>query len=90
MMVSRFGISYDPPATFVVRGAELRLTVRVGVALFPSDASSADELVRNAEAAPGAARTAADRLLHSNAAMTPGRPAPSSSSVPTSPRRVSG
>jgi diguanylate cyclase (GGDEF)-like protein len=48
---------------FLVRGAEIRLTVRVGVAMFPSDASSADELVRNAEAALVNAKTTGQRSL---------------------------
>jgi diguanylate cyclase (GGDEF)-like protein/PAS domain S-box-containing protein len=41
----------------VIRGTELRVTVRVGVALSPNDASDADGLVRNAEAALASAGT---------------------------------
>ena len=40
-----------------IRGTELRVTVRIGVALFPGDASDSDNLVRNAEAALANART---------------------------------
>jgi diguanylate cyclase (GGDEF)-like protein len=41
----------------VIRGTELRVTVRIGVAMFPGNASGADDLVRNAEAALASART---------------------------------
>jgi len=40
-----------------IRGTELRVTVRIGVAVFPGHAAGAEELVRNAEAALASART---------------------------------
>jgi diguanylate cyclase (GGDEF)-like protein len=45
-------------APVVIRGTELRVAVRIGVAVFRGDATEADALVRNAEAALANARTA--------------------------------
>jgi diguanylate cyclase (GGDEF)-like protein/PAS domain S-box-containing protein len=53
--------SLTPP--FVVRDTELRIAARVGVAMFPSDATDADELIRNAEAALANARAKAQPYL---------------------------
>jgi diguanylate cyclase (GGDEF)-like protein len=41
---------------FLIDGQELRPTIRSGIALFPHDAKTADDLVQNAEAALKAAR----------------------------------
>jgi diguanylate cyclase (GGDEF)-like protein len=53
--------SLTPP--FMVRDTELRIAARVGVALFPSDATDAEGLVRNAEAALANARAKAQPYL---------------------------
>jgi diguanylate cyclase (GGDEF)-like protein/PAS domain S-box-containing protein len=50
-------------APMTVRNTELRVTCRVGVAMFPADATDADQLVRNAEAALTNARAAGHRCL---------------------------
>jgi diguanylate cyclase (GGDEF)-like protein/PAS domain S-box-containing protein len=49
--------------SFVVRDTELRIAVRVGVAMFPSDATDAEGLIRNAEAALANARAKAQPYL---------------------------
>ncbi|HTQ03055.1 MAG TPA: EAL domain-containing protein [Polyangiaceae bacterium] len=50
-------------APFMVRGTELRITVRAGVAIFPSDGETGEELLRNAEAALANARARGQRSL---------------------------
>jgi len=50
-------------APMTIRGTELRASVRVGVALFPADARSAEDLARNAEAALASARRTGQRYL---------------------------
>jgi diguanylate cyclase (GGDEF)-like protein/PAS domain S-box-containing protein len=50
-----------PP--FVVRDTELRIAARVGVAMFPLDATDAEGLIRNAEAALANARIKAQPYL---------------------------
>jgi diguanylate cyclase (GGDEF)-like protein/PAS domain S-box-containing protein len=48
---------------FKIGEVELRIAHRVGVALFPDDATNAEELVRNAEAALADARATGQRAL---------------------------
>jgi diguanylate cyclase (GGDEF)-like protein/PAS domain S-box-containing protein len=50
-------------APMMVRNTELRVACRMGVALFPADATEADDLVRNAEAALANARVGGQRCL---------------------------
>lgn len=48
---------------FAVAGQELRPTLRCGIALFPGDATNAEELFRNAEAALKKAKSSGDKYL---------------------------
>lgn len=48
---------------FSVGGEELRISIRVGIALFPADGSDADTLLRNAEAAQHRAREYGEKYL---------------------------
>jgi diguanylate cyclase (GGDEF)-like protein/PAS domain S-box-containing protein len=48
---------------FSVGGAELRIAVKAGIALFPSDGSDAESLLRNAEAALRKAKARGERYL---------------------------
>jgi len=50
-------------APFVIAGTELRISVRIGTALFPNDGSDADTLLRNAEAAVKKARASGERYV---------------------------
>lgn len=50
-------------AAMTIRGTELRASVRVGAALFPADAKTAEDLARNAEAALATARRTGQRFL---------------------------
>jgi len=50
-------------AAMTIRGTEVRATVRVGVAMFPADARSAEDLARNAEATLATARKTSQRVL---------------------------
>jgi diguanylate cyclase (GGDEF)-like protein/PAS domain S-box-containing protein len=50
-------------APFSVRDTELRVTARVGIAVFPSDGLDADALLRDADAALAKARTSGQRYL---------------------------
>ncbi|HLF24299.1 MAG TPA: diguanylate cyclase, partial [Burkholderiales bacterium] len=55
---------------FVLGDNELRVSVRVGLALFPSDAMDADNLFRDAEAALKKAKTGGERFLFYTQQMT--------------------
>jgi diguanylate cyclase (GGDEF)-like protein/PAS domain S-box-containing protein len=59
-----FGAPYD------VDGAELRLSVRMGVAMYPADGADAETLVRKAEAALKKAKAQAERSLFYTETMT--------------------
>jgi len=48
---------------FEVAGAELRLSARIGIAMFPTDGSNADELYMHAQAAAEKARARGERFL---------------------------
>jgi diguanylate cyclase (GGDEF)-like protein/PAS domain S-box-containing protein len=48
---------------FVLGGTEVRVAVRSGIAMFPSDGAEADVLFRNAEAALKNAKTSGERYL---------------------------
>jgi diguanylate cyclase (GGDEF)-like protein/PAS domain S-box-containing protein len=50
-------------APFTVAGTELRISVRIGTALFPNDGTDADTLLRNAEAAVKKAKATGERYL---------------------------
>lgn len=59
---------FGPP--FRIGEAELRITVRVGVAVYPDDGADADTLFRNAEAAMKRARTRGEPYLFYAQEMT--------------------
>jgi diguanylate cyclase (GGDEF)-like protein len=50
-------------APFTVAGTELRISARIGIAVFPADGADADSLYRNAEAALKKAKATGDRYL---------------------------
>jgi EAL domain-containing protein (putative c-di-GMP-specific phosphodiesterase class I) len=50
-------------APFAIAGTELRISVRIGTALFPSDGEDSDTLLRNAEAAVKKAKATGERYL---------------------------
>ncbi len=54
---------------YTVNGTELRLAVKAGIALFPTDGSDTDTLFRNAEAAVKKAKTYGNRYLFYAAEM---------------------
>jgi EAL domain-containing protein (putative c-di-GMP-specific phosphodiesterase class I) len=55
---------------FRVGDAELRISAKVGIAMFPSDGADADTLFRNAEAAVKKAKTSGERYLFYTQQMT--------------------
>jgi diguanylate cyclase (GGDEF)-like protein/PAS domain S-box-containing protein len=55
---------------FVVGEAELRMSAHVGIALFPDDATDADRLLRNAEAALKKAKATGERYVFYTQEMT--------------------
>jgi len=55
---------------FSVAGTELRISARMGIAVFPSDGADADTLFRNAEAALKKAKATAERYLFYTQEMT--------------------
>jgi diguanylate cyclase (GGDEF)-like protein len=55
---------------FHVQGNDLRISAKVGIALFPDDAADADTLLRNAEAALKKAKQSGERYLFFTQAMT--------------------
>ena len=55
---------------FAVEGAVLRVTAKVGAALFPGDGGSAETLFQNAEAALKHAKATGDRYLFHSSTMT--------------------
>ncbi|MEA3193505.1 MAG: diguanylate cyclase [Betaproteobacteria bacterium] len=57
-------------APFTSAGAELRLSARIGIALFPHDSADADTLLRNAEAAVRKAKATGERYLFYTQEMT--------------------
>ncbi len=55
---------------FAVAGTELRLSARIGIAVYPADGADADVLSRNAEAALKKAKATGDRYLFYTPEMT--------------------
>ncbi|HKB74606.1 MAG TPA: EAL domain-containing protein, partial [Burkholderiales bacterium] len=55
---------------FRVGDAELRISAKVGIAMFPNDGADADTLFRNAEAAVKKAKTSGERYLFYTQQMT--------------------
>jgi diguanylate cyclase (GGDEF)-like protein len=55
---------------FRVGNTELRISAKVGIAMFPSDGADADTLFRNAEAAVKKAKTSGERYLFYTQQMT--------------------
>ena len=55
---------------FSVAGTELRISARMGIAVFPGDGADADTLFRNAEAALKKAKATAERYLFYTQEMT--------------------
>lgn len=68
----RFSARYQEVygAPFVLAGNELRVSAKFGIAVFPSDGTDADALMRNAEAALKKARTSGERYLFYTEQMT--------------------
>lgn len=65
---TRLGELFDPP--FQVGEAELRLSAKVGAALFPTDGADADTLLHNAEAALKRAKRSGEKYLFFSEDMT--------------------
>jgi diguanylate cyclase (GGDEF)-like protein len=59
---------FGPP--YLVSGAELRVSAKAGIALFPNDGADADALFQNAEAALKKAKATGDRYLFHTQQMT--------------------
>lgn len=59
---------FGPP--YVIDGAELRISARVGIALYPGDGDNAETLLRNAEAALKNAKAAGEKYLFYTGEMT--------------------
>src|SRR5438445_4066047 len=59
---------FGPP--YVVSGAELRVSAKAGIALFPNDGQDADALFQNAEAALKKAKATGERYLFHTQQMT--------------------
>jgi PAS domain S-box-containing protein/diguanylate cyclase (GGDEF)-like protein len=57
-------------APFALGGTEVRVSARVGIAMYPDDGSEADALLRNAEAALRKAKTSGERQLFFAPEMT--------------------
>jgi diguanylate cyclase (GGDEF)-like protein len=55
---------------FMIAGTELRISARMGIAVFPSDGADADTLFRNAEAALKKAKATGERYLFYTQEMT--------------------
>lgn len=55
---------------FLASDQQLRVTARLGIAVFPNDGASADTLVRNAEAAVSRAKSRGERYLFYRQEMT--------------------
>ena len=68
VMPSRLSKWFGP--AYLVDGHELRLSARVGVALFPDDAQDADSLFLRAESALKKAKASGERLLFFTQSMT--------------------
>ncbi len=64
----RFGATFGAP--FPVGSTELRISARMGIAVFPSDGSDTDTLLRNAEAALKKAKGSGERFLFYRREMT--------------------
>ncbi|MBF6570734.1 MAG: EAL domain-containing protein [Candidatus Binataceae bacterium] len=64
----RLDACFSPPFSLV--GQELRVSARIGIALFPSDGRDAETLITNAEAALKKAKATGERYLFFAPAMT--------------------
>ena len=64
----RLGELFDRP--FTIAQAELRVSARVGIALFPDNGNDAESLFRNAEAALKKAKTSGERYLFHTEELT--------------------
>jgi diguanylate cyclase (GGDEF)-like protein/PAS domain S-box-containing protein len=58
---SRLRELFEPP--FIVAGAELRISVKLGIALFPNDAKDPETLLKNAESALKKAKQIGERYV---------------------------
>ncbi|HEY5896565.1 MAG TPA: EAL domain-containing protein [Burkholderiales bacterium] len=68
MVESRLKELFERP--FRIAGQELRVSVRVGIAVFPNDGGDAETLFRNAEAALKKAKAGGERYLFHTAELT--------------------
>lgn len=64
----RFANTFMPP--FKLSGAELRVSARMGIAVYPEDGSDSDVLLRNAEAALKKAKQSGEKFLFYRPEMT--------------------
>jgi diguanylate cyclase (GGDEF)-like protein/PAS domain S-box-containing protein len=63
-------LSLSVAQPFAVENQELRISTKIGVALYPNDAADADTLFRNSEAALKRAKESGDRFLFYTEEMT--------------------
>jgi len=68
LLESRFEALFGAP--FRVAGGEVRVSAKLGIAIFPTDGADAETLFRNAEAALKKAKTAGERYVFYTQEMT--------------------
>jgi diguanylate cyclase (GGDEF)-like protein/PAS domain S-box-containing protein len=68
LLDSRFERLFGAP--FLTGGSEIRLSAKLGIAMFPADGADAEALFRNAEAALKKAKTAGERYIFYAQEMT--------------------
>jgi diguanylate cyclase (GGDEF)-like protein len=68
VLTERLQLCFGHP--FDIHGRELRVSAKVGVALYPADGADAETLYRNAEVAVRKAKTSTERLLFFDPRMT--------------------
>lgn len=64
----RLAFTFRPP--FAVQGSEIRLSVKIGIALFPADGADAETLFRNAESALKRSKRTGEKYLFFAQEMT--------------------
>ena len=64
----KLALTFRPP--FVVQGSEMRLSVKIGIALFPADGADAETLFRNAESALKRSKRTGEKYLFFAQEMT--------------------
>jgi diguanylate cyclase (GGDEF)-like protein len=64
----KLALTFRPP--FAVQGSEMRLSVKIGIALFPADGADAETLFRNAESALKRSKRTGEKYLFFAQEMT--------------------